>query len=459
MTSLAVESLLDSVLVPEKTVRHVNFFNGRLLTASDLQAQQLADRLGRQQLGRMIGPGVASGFAVELVADGSDATSPVVSVTGGLALDGTGQPIELRQQEVEITLARSKAAISPDIGVFDDCDQPPPGSDISGKGSYLLVIRSASAYREQAPMVRVGGNGVAAGCGDAYVVEGVTFRLVEIPLSAFAALPDEDREQITTVATEAELASLPLATRRARLSLLRNLLASACLRGPEDEAFARDPDVGSIPRGTPGGGLLGAVRDACVLDASDVPIALVHWTNRGVRFLDMWSVRRRPALDSGLVAGDDRRQAEGEARMLQFEDQVASLVAMPVSQATLGLIEARAYFRYLPPIAFVPLSVGASERGFAYDAFLSGVVHRDREFVEGSGLRALVAESLAWRRFDLTLGEALWTYEVRENVEAIVDAVMPRPQRLLVLGSAQMQHAAEARFDVGRWDYANYVDG
>jgi hypothetical protein len=406
----------------------------------------------------MIGPGVATGFTVELVTDGADGTSPVVSVTGGLALDGSGHTIELRQEVVEVTLARSKPGISPDIGAFDDCDQPLPGSDISGKGSYLLVIRSASAYREQAPMVRVGGNGVAAGCGDAYVVEGVMFRLVEIPTSAFATLPDDERDEIATIATEAELASLAPPTRRARLSMLRNLLASACLRGPDDESFARDPGISSMSRGTPGGGLLAAMHEACVLDTADVPIALVHWTNRGVRFVDMWSVRRRPAFDSGLVVGDDRRRAEGEARLLQFEDQVASLVGLPISQATLGLIEARAYFRFLPPVGVVPVSLGPGDRGFAYDAFLAGVVHRDREFVEGSGLRTLIGESVGWRRFDLTLGEGLWTYEIRENIEAIVNGVAPRPQRVLVLRSAQMAHAPEARFDVARWDYANYTN-
>ena len=458
MTSLTAQSLLDSVLLGQDSVRQVNFFNGRVLTASDLQAQQLADRLGRRQLGRMIGPGVASGFWVDVVADGADGQSPVVSVTGGLAIDGAGQAIELRQELVQVTLARSQAAISPAIGAFDDCDQPPPGSDISGKGSYLLCIRAASALREQAPMVRVGGNGIADACGAAYQVEGVMFRLIEVPTSAFAGLPDDERSDIETTATEAELGSLTLIERRAHVSVLRNLLASACLRGSDDEAFVRDPSVPPLGRPAPATGLLAAMQAACAIDPADVPIALIHWTNRGVRFLDTWAVRRRPSVDAELAIGDDRRRADGEARFLQFEDHVASIVGLPVSQATLGQFEARVYFRYLPPVAIVPLAVNAGDRGFAYDTFLAGVTHRDREFVEGSGLRALIGRSADWRRFDLKLGEALWTYELRENVEAIAEGLTPRPQRVLVLGSAQMPHAPEARFDVARWDYANYTD-
>src|SRR5215203_5672444 len=116
MTAVAMESLLDSILLARESVRHVNFFNGRVLTASDLQAQQLADRRGRRQLGRMIGPGVHSGFLVDLVADGADGRSPVLSATGGLAIDGLGQPVELLQDSVEVTLARSKTAVAASAG-------------------------------------------------------------------------------------------------------------------------------------------------------------------------------------------------------------------------------------------------------------------------------------------------------------------------------------------------------
>ena len=406
----------------------------------------------------MIGPGVARGFWVDVVADGADGRSPVVSVTGGLAIDGIGQPIELRQEVVQVTLASSQAAASPNLGAFDDCDQPPPGSDISGKGSYLLCIRTASALREQAPMVRVGGNGIADACGAAYQVEGVMFRLVEVPASAFAGLPDDERSDIETAASDAELASRTATQRRASLSVLRNLLASACLRGSDDEAFARDPDVPALARPAHSSGVLAAMQDACAIDPTDVPIALIQWTNRGVRFLDTWSVRRRPSVDAELAAGDDRRRAEGEARFLQFQDHVASIIGGPLDQPTLGQLQARVYFRYLPPVALVPITENTGDRGFAYDAFLAGVPHRAREFVEGSGIRALIGRSVDWRRFDVLLGEALWTYEIRENVEAIVEGVIPRPQRVLVLGSAQMPHAPEARFDVARWDYANYTD-
>jgi hypothetical protein len=308
-------------------------------------------------------------------------------------------------------------------------------------------------------MVSVGGNGIASGCGDAYAVEGVTFRLVEIPSAAFAELSTGTRDEIEKLATESELGSLPIPVRRARLSRLRNVLASACFGDDEDEQFAIDPWTG-LTSATPAPlGLLDGLRASCLIDGWDVPLALVHWTDRGVRFIDMWSVRRRPTRASGhalLLA--DRWSAEAEARLFQFEDQVAGIVGLPVSQATLNLVEARVYFRYLPPISIVPLSSIPSERGFAYDAFLTGVVHRDREFIEGAGLRSLVNDSLRFRRFDLDGSEGLFTYELRENVQAAIEATGDRPHRVVVLSSAQMEHAPWARFDVARWDYANYAD-
>ena len=458
MTGLAVESLLDAVLVPENAVRHVNFFNGRVLTASDLKAQQVADRLGRQQLGRVIGAGVASGFEVALVADGTNNQPPIVRVTGGLAITESGQPIELSLSQVDVTLARSQPGLPLHIGLFDDCAQPPPPSDITGRGAYILVVSAASAYRDQAPMVRVGGNGIASGCGDAYAVEGAVFRLVEVPEDAFATLSQEARDEITKLGTEAEEQSLDTGTRRARLSRFRNVLAHACLGSERAEQFDRDPWGRSQAPATLTGGIVDAMRDGCELTAWDVPIALVYWTNRGVRFVDMWSVRRRPTHASGRPPVDDRIGSEGEARLLQFQEHVASIVGSTLGQSALNLVAARTHFRYLPAAGLIPLSDAPSERGFVYDMFVAGIVHRGREFIEGSGLKALLGDSLTHRRFDVDGAEALWTYEVRENAEAIATATGSPPQRVLVISSGQMEHASWARFDVARWDYANYAD-
>jgi len=45
-----------------------NFFNGRLLTAEDLRAEQSANRQQHQQLGRAIGEGIITGLQVQQAA-------------------------------------------------------------------------------------------------------------------------------------------------------------------------------------------------------------------------------------------------------------------------------------------------------------------------------------------------------------------------------------------------------
>ena len=68
------EAILDTEL------RHINFFNGRLLTGGDLEAEQSVQHAHDRHLGRAIGAGVASGLRVAL-ADGSSRTQPVVVVS------------------------------------------------------------------------------------------------------------------------------------------------------------------------------------------------------------------------------------------------------------------------------------------------------------------------------------------------------------------------------------------
>src|SRR3954454_1176752 len=80
---------LDTAFV-DHGVPHVAFWNGRVLTAEDLRGEQLANHLGRNRLGRAIGSGVASGLAVR---PGSASTR--VEVTSGLAVDRTGQMVDL----------------------------------------------------------------------------------------------------------------------------------------------------------------------------------------------------------------------------------------------------------------------------------------------------------------------------------------------------------------------------
>ena len=55
-------SLQETILDTE--LRHINFFNGRLLTSGDFKAEQSAQHTHSRQLGATVGAGVAYGLEV-----------------------------------------------------------------------------------------------------------------------------------------------------------------------------------------------------------------------------------------------------------------------------------------------------------------------------------------------------------------------------------------------------------
>ena len=130
---------LGAPVVLERGIKNANFFNGRVLTARDLQDEQLANRQQHRQLGRAAGAGVVDGMEVQLVAAGSPTTHPVLSVRGGLAINRSGQAIELSVELVQVALARTLAAPS-EAGLFADCEPLQSTPDLVGKGVYLFTI-------------------------------------------------------------------------------------------------------------------------------------------------------------------------------------------------------------------------------------------------------------------------------------------------------------------------------
>src|SRR6516165_9833646 len=128
--------LLAPVL--DQGIRNTNFFNGRLLTAGDLQTEQDADRSHRAQLAQAVGEGVVTGLLVTLLDDGSGGGAPVVRVAGGLALNRCGQALAL-PTSTEVVFTAQADQLPPDAGLFAACTCPPsaPGTD---RGVFLLVL-------------------------------------------------------------------------------------------------------------------------------------------------------------------------------------------------------------------------------------------------------------------------------------------------------------------------------
>src|SRR5260370_42353819 len=88
MTHQLCEPILD------RQARTTHFFNGRLLTAEDLQLVQAADARHRDQLGRALGSGVVEGLQVSLK-DASAATPSTLTIAAGPAPARDGGALEL----------------------------------------------------------------------------------------------------------------------------------------------------------------------------------------------------------------------------------------------------------------------------------------------------------------------------------------------------------------------------
>jgi hypothetical protein len=398
-----------------------NFFNGRLLSGEDLTHEQAMNLLGHRRLGQAIGVGVAFGLEVRKSASQSTASNPVLSVKRGLAVNAKGQTLWL-QDDTSLAIVRAAAAPTVTGEVFGLCDQSPPGVSVSGDGAYLLTIAPSAKKEGKAPVSGLGN--LPAACNSRYTTLGVQFRLFQLPVDA--ELADANRA--------------------------RNRIAYRCFGTNADEAFFRNPF--SLPAWRPG--LPVDVRPIGLTDC-DVPLAVVGWRATDIQFVDQWAVRRRitrPAADRDWpLLLSDQRLSEREAMFSQFQDHIGDLL----SETNTTSIVASDRLAFLPPVGFLPIASGGSIRGFVFQTFFQNKVHRDPVFIEGARVVSLMHEALDYPPIDLTTGEMVWLYWVRENMQAIDNGLLNPPQAHLIFVNGYLPSRGDARYDVNRWNYSNYA--
>jgi hypothetical protein len=444
-------------------ILNTNFFNGRVLVAEDLTALQTANAQQHQQIGHVLGEGVAWGMNVTL----PDPTQPVLQVTRGLALNRKGQAVSL-SVDVQVQLVKSAQIEAAAAGMFAIC-QPPQNLVPTNLDCYLLTISPSSGFQGSAPMTSASSTGFAASCGSRYAVEGAQFSLLPLGVSNDTD-PTTLRGQAAQIFCKLnplwnQLAATSDAGTKAslqsqiapQLSKFRNLMAHLCFGTDKFSSFAANPFGRSKGDSLLAEyGLLDDLRDIGVLTDCAVPLALVYWTSAGIQFVDMWSVRRPvfapPASAAWAPLAGRRREVEGLAMFLQFQSQIAGLLKN-LSASAINNLTATDYFQYWPPMAFVPIQ-GA--RGFSEQQFLTGLIYRSPYFIEGAKLCAIFVPSYECKPIDLTSGELIWTYLVRENIQAIDNAGGTPSQEYLVFASGHTPFEGKARFDINRWNYANF---
>jgi hypothetical protein len=443
--------LLEPIL--DGGIQNPYYFEGRLLTAEALRADQTAHRARQRRLGQAVGAGVVEGLWVSVEAPGGGDAPPVLSVAAGLAIDGQGDTLEIATCEA-IALTRAPQAAGSTPCLFRDCLPPSVGIEATGEGFYVLVLSPVSGYRERAPMSGLGEPKAGAGCGSRWVVEGVQLRLEPLDPLAASAVSAATRQLLQT--------ELLGATGEAGLSRLRNVLAHLCFGTEQLPGFAADPFARVV---APGGtatrpalaayGVLDDLAAAGRLSDCDVPLALLDWRLDGLAWLDNWAVRRRPATpataDPWPTLSGGRRRAEAEAALFQFQDQLAGLLR---DSPNPGAIRAGDHFRWLPAAGLLPQHTAAAA-GFD-PGFFDPLPHRDPiEYLNGEQLGAALALSLAYEPIDLAEPELVWLYLPWRQVAARAAGATPRSY--LLFASGHLPPFAVARFDVARWDFSNFA--
>ncbi|HEX8114890.1 MAG TPA: hypothetical protein VF516_44475 [Kofleriaceae bacterium] len=401
-------------------IRSTNFFNGRLLSREDMQREQDAERAVHERLGRALGAGIAYGLEVEAKAiGGNSAADPVVTVHAGLAINRRGQTVAL-DRDVDVSLLKPAApatSTTSAAGAFATCLPPDNAVYVTGTGVYLLAVAPAS--QKQGLAVVSGLNNTAAACNAKEVVAGVQFHLTQVKLTS-AELADDAH--------------------------LRNAVAYKFFA-----AEGAGTDAVRDPFGVPPSPV--ALTDPPLSDC-DVPLGVFQWTAAGgLRWVDLWSVRRRPAgpdSDAWPMFPGARPDAVGEAMLRQFQHHIGSL-----RDASALPTRASDVFRSLPPAGLVPLGGIAGAVGVDAARFFDGFTTRGPVFVEGARVPAFLR--LATRFPPIRVGdpELVWLYLVRENRQPVAGVVPRQPYLIFALG--RLPYQAAPRFDVSHWDFANYA--
>ena len=384
----------------------INFFNGRLLSGEDLSAEQEANREANRRLGRAVGDGIVYGLEVSRTPGVDSKESPSLRIEPGLAVNRRGHALQL-ENRIDLSLLRPEKITPGEVRSlsFVDCEPFQAGVYVAGAGVYLLTVAPAEARQGLAPVTGLGN--VEAPCNSKYIVRGVQFRLIQIDLT-----PEELSEE----------------------KRLRNLVAYKCFgikgigeryRNPIDQVLEEF-------------GLLGELRLKDRLTNCDVPLAILHWTaEEGIRFVDMWSVRRSIEARARFLC---RNRNSIYSIVRQFQDHLNSF-------GNLGEIEVSDYFYHLPPFGQLPIREPQyqSYSGIELKKFFGSKYNRLPSIINSWEIMALFRSAIAFLPRHAVDIESVEVFFIAENIKALSEGTEQQLLGFFTFGEIDARYCASVK--------------
>lgn len=350
-------------------IQYPNFFNGRILTATDLRDEQEAFLKLSRYLGQAVGTGVVYGLDVAIAPD-----RDALEISAGLALNRKGDALALpANQTVPLTLKNRPAPATDSPFVPCDLEGATVLNGVIATNYYLLALTSTTRLSpELAHHSGLSSDGNR--CTSRYEEIGVQFKLVPLASSDLKTLPDLK-------------APIDPDSPQSRSQLAHRCFGTEVWLQQSKSPFERSDRYG----------IEDALRNNKKLTDCDVPLAVFFYRRQAVQFVDLWAVRR-PCLSGGLDQGwlhtkaalvGQRRLIEARAFLLQFQQQLEELRASGNRN-----IRARDIFEYLPAAGYLPTNSAASP-GFAVETFFADTQLRQVN-LEPTQLRSLFHQSFAF---------------------------------------------------------------
>jgi hypothetical protein len=145
------------------TLTRPRYFDGKVLTAADLELEQDYGRARHRRHNRLLhGVGVVSGYGVSL---GSDDDGQVVIVSPGLAIGLTGEEL-LLCEPVQLALPRDGSARYVTVGLGERAVDPDPSGDATRIEEFAAVAAADEVAPGYLPIARL------SRAGDTYQLDG-----------------------------------------------------------------------------------------------------------------------------------------------------------------------------------------------------------------------------------------------------------------------------------------------